>query len=148
MARWARSIWNRFIEWFSDRELSENAILLVFAVAIGVLSALGVVAFYRGIDLAYAVFYRWPEGVMTRVGVLAYRPAVTGAGTGVAWGIMRRMARGTDGMNVPDIQLAIVRRGGYVPARPAVARTIASAVTIGCGGSAGRGGPGVVVRGG
>jgi chloride channel protein, CIC family len=145
MVRWARSIWNRFIEWFNGRELSENAILLGFAVAIGVLSALGVIAFYRGIDLAYALFYQWPERVMTHVGVLAYRPAVTGAGMALAWWIMRRLARGTDGMNVPDIQLAIVRRGGHVPARPAVARTIASAVTIGCGGSAGSEGPVVVL---
>jgi CIC family chloride channel protein len=145
MVRWAQSIWGRFIAWFNSLELSENAILLSFAVAIGVLSALGVVAFYRGIDLAYIAFYRWPDRVMTRVGVLAYRPVVTGAGLALAWWIMRRLARGTDGMNVPDIQLAIIRRGGEVPARPAIARTIASAVTIGCGGSAGSEGPVVVL---
>src|ERR1700722_13573335 len=145
MVRWAQSIWGRFIAWFNGLELSENAILLSFAVAIGVLSALGVVAFYRGIDLAYIAFYRWPDRVMTRVGVLAYRPVVTGAGLALAWWIMLRLARGTDGMNVPDIQLAIIRRGGEVPARPAIARTIASAVTIGCGGSAGSEGPVVVL---
>jgi CIC family chloride channel protein len=137
--------WGRFVEWFNGRELSENAILLGFAVAIGVLSALGVIAFYRSIDLAYTVFYRWPGSVMTRVGTLAYRSVVTGAGVALAWWIMHRLARGTDGMNVPDIQLAIVRRGGHVPGRPALARTVASAVTIGSGGSAGSEGPVVVL---
>lgn len=140
-----RARWNAFVDWFNRRALSENAILLGFAVAIGVLSALGVVAFYRGIDLAYTVFYRWPDAAMTRVGVLAYRPIVTGAGLAGAWWIMRRLWRGHDGMNVPDVQLAVVRRGGDVPGRPALARTLASAVTIGCGGSAGSEGPTVVL---
>jgi CIC family chloride channel protein len=137
--------WARFVDWFNGRAFSENAILLGFAVAIGALSALGVIAFYGAIDLAYAAFYRWPDRVMTRVGVLAYRPAVTGAGMALAWWIMRRLGRGHDGMNVPDIKLAIVRRGGDVPAGPALARTAASAVTIGCGGSAGAEGPVVVL---
>jgi chloride channel protein, CIC family len=138
-------MWSRFVAWFNGLELSENAILLGFAVAIGVLSALGVIAFYRSIDLAYWAFYTWPDKVMTRVGQLAYRPAVTGAGMALAWWMMRRLGRGNDGMNVPDIQLAIVRRGGNVPARPALARTAASAVTIGSGGSAGSEGPVVVL---
>jgi chloride channel protein, CIC family len=138
-------MWSRFVAWFNRRELSENAILLGFAVAIGVLSALGVIAFYRSIDLAYWAFYTWPGRVMTRVGQLIYRPAITGAGMALAWWIMRRLGRGSDGMNVPDIQLAIVRRGGNVPARPALARTVASAVTIGSGGSAGSEGPVVVL---
>jgi chloride channel protein, CIC family len=138
-------MWSRFIAWFNSRELSENAILLGFAVAIGILSALGVIAFYRSIDLAYWAFYTWPDKVMTRVGTLVYRPAITGAGMALAWWIMRRLGKGNDGMNVPDIQLAVVRRGGNVPARPALARTLASAVTIGSGGSAGSEGPVVVL---
>jgi CIC family chloride channel protein len=48
-------------------------------------------------------------------------------------------------MNVPDIQHAVVRRGGDVPMRPALARTLASAITIGAGGSAGSEGPVVVL---
>jgi CIC family chloride channel protein len=48
-------------------------------------------------------------------------------------------------MNVPDVQLAVVRRGGDVPGRPALARTLASAITIGSGGSAGSEGPVVVM---
>ena len=137
--------WTRFVTWFNARELSENSILLGFAVATGVLSALGVAAFYGGIDAAYALFYRWPGTFLPRLGFLAYRPVVTGAGLALAWLVMQRLGRGNDGMNVPDVQLAVARRGAEVPARPAIARTVASAITIGAGGSAGSEGPVVVL---
>jgi CIC family chloride channel protein len=137
--------WDAFVRWFAARRLSENAILLGFAVAIGVLTALGVVAFYGCIDLAYALFFKWPGRVLPRLGLLAYRPLLTGAGIALAWWCMRRFGRGHDGMNVPDVQRAVVRDGGDVPARPALARTLASALTIGSGGSAGSEGPTVVL---
>jgi CIC family chloride channel protein len=135
----------RFVAWFNERELSEHTILLGFSVVIGLLSALGVVAFYRAIDLAYFAFYRSTEGILTRIGALLYRPLITGAGMFVAWWIMRRLGQGHDGVNVPDVQIAVVKHGGRVPGRPAIARTLASAVTIGSGASAGSEGPVVVL---
>lgn len=146
-ARWIVGVaarWERFTVWFNGREFSENAVLLTFAVATGVLSALGVVGFYEGIDFAYTAFYRWPGLYLPRMTFLAYRPVITAAGFVLAWWIMYRFGRGHDGMNVPDVQRAVVRNGGDIPSRPAVARTLASAVTIGCGGSAGSEGPVVV----
>jgi chloride channel protein, CIC family len=135
----------RFVDWFNKRELSEHTILLGFAVIIGVLSALGVVAFYRAIDLSYFAFYSSTAGILTRIGALLYRPLITGAGLFVAWYIMRRLGRSHDGANVPDVQIAVVKHGGVVPGRPAIARTVASAVTIGSGASAGSEGPVVVL---
>lgn len=136
--------WGSFTEWFNSRTLSENAVLLSFAVAIGVLSALGVAGFYKSIDFAFRAFYRFPATFLPRVGFLAYRPVVTAVGLWCAWLIMRRIGRGHEGMNVPDVQLAVVKRGGDIETRPALARTAASAVTIGSGGSAGTEGPVVV----
>ncbi|HZS60506.1 MAG TPA: chloride channel protein [Gemmatimonadaceae bacterium] len=135
----------RFVEWFNQRQLSEHTILLGFAVIIGVLSALGVVGFYRAIDLSYLVFYRSTAGILSTIGALLYRPLITGAGLFVAWWIMRRLGQGHDGVNVPDVQIAVAKRGGVVPSRVAVARTLASAVTIGSGASAGSEGPVVVL---
>ena len=140
-----RARWIRFVDWFNARELDEHAVLFGFAVAIGVMAALGVIAFYKAIDLSYAAFYRWPSTYLPRLGVLAYRPIVTAAGLALAWWVMRHLGRDHDGMNVPDVQLAVVRRGGDIPSRPAVARTLASAITIGSGGSAGSEGPVVVL---
>ncbi|HUX33993.1 MAG TPA: chloride channel protein [Gemmatimonadaceae bacterium] len=138
-------VWDEFVNWFNAREFSENWVLLGFAAAIGILSALGVVAFYRGIDLAFDVFYKWPSRYIPQVTVNAYRPVITGLGFVAAYWIMHRLGQGNDGMNVPDVQLAVVKRGGFIPTRPALARTVASAVTIGSGGSAGSEGPVVVL---
>ena len=133
--------WQNFVAWFHRLELSENAILMGFAVAVGGASALGVVAFYRLIDLAYGVFFRWPAQHLSRDVFLAYRPVITAAGMLAAWWVMRRLGKGHQGMNVPDVQLAVARRNGHLPARPALARTAASAITMGAGGSAGSEGP-------
>ena len=140
----ARATWRGFVAWFNDLELSENAILVAFSLAIGVLTALGVAAFYKSIDLAYALFYRLPGELVPSLALFAYRPVLTAAGLAAAWWFMRYVGRGHDGMNVPDVQLAVVRRGGLIPPRPALARTVASAITIGAGGSAGSEGPVVV----
>jgi CIC family chloride channel protein len=139
-----REAWRGFVAWFNALELSENAILIGFSLAIGVLSALGVAAFYKSIDLAFALFYRLPGELVPKLALFAYRPVLTAAGLAAAWWFMRYVGRGHDGMNVPDVQLAVVRRGGNIPPRPALARTVASAITIGAGGSAGSEGPVVV----
>jgi CIC family chloride channel protein len=137
----ARGAWYDFVEWFNGLGASENAILLAFAVAVGLAGALGVVGFYELIDLAFAVFFRWPRTFLSSAELWAYRPVITAAGLTAAWWVMQRIGRGHEGLNVPDVQLAVARRGGDVPTRPAIARTAASAITIGAGGSAGSEGP-------
>jgi len=137
----AQGAWDDAVDWFNGLELSENSILLGFAVVIGLAGALGVIGFYKLIDLAHGAFFDWPESVLPALGRLAYRPILTGAGAVAAFWVMRRLAGGHEGMNVPDVQLAVVRREGHIPTRPALARTAASAITIGSGGSAGSEGP-------
>ena len=114
---------------------------MVFSVLVGAAAALGVVGFYKLIDLAFAVFFQIPGERVSRDVFLAYRPIVTALGLMCAWTVMRRLGRGKHGLNVPDVQLAVARRGGYIPTRPAIARTAASAITLGSGGSAGSEGP-------
>jgi CIC family chloride channel protein len=140
----AQGFRNDFVDWFNGLELSENGILLGFAALIGLGGALGVVGFYKLIDLAHELFFAWPETLLPNLGQLAYRPIITAGGAVAAWWVMRRFAAGQDGLNVPDVQRAVVRRGGEIPTVPALARTAASAVTIGSGGSAGSEGPVVV----
>jgi CIC family chloride channel protein len=137
----ARTIWDGFVDWANGLGLSENAILLGFAVVVGVGGALGVVVFYKLIDAAYAVFFRWPETFLSRSDFLAWRPLVTATGIAAAWAVWRRCGRGLVGLNVPDVQLRVARQGGRIPTGPAIARTAAAAITIGAGGSAGSEGP-------
>jgi CIC family chloride channel protein len=99
------------------------------------------VAFYRLIDLAFWIFYLIPAVYLTEAGILAYRPLLTGFGLVWAHLIMRGPGRSHEGLNIPDVQRAVAREGGRLPARPALARTAASAVTLGAGGAAGSEGP-------
>lgn len=137
----ARGAWDGFVDWVNGLGLSENTILLAFAVVVGVGGALGVVVFYKLIDAAYGLFYLWPETFLSRSDFLAYRPLVTATGFAAAWAVYRRFGHGHQGLNVPDVQLRVARQGGRIPVRPALARTAASAITIGAGGSAGSEGP-------
>lgn len=133
--------WLRLVSWLGRRRLSENTVLLSFAVAIGVAGALGVAAFYLLVDLAYAVLFDSLGGRVPSTFEWIRRPLVTGAGVAGAWWLMRRFAPGDDGLNIPDVQVAVARRGGRIPSRPALARTAAAAVTQGGGGSVGSEGP-------
>lgn len=137
----ADALWQHVVDWFNAREFSENAILIGFAFVIGVGAALGVVGFYKFIDVAYVVFFRYPGTFLSHSEFLAYRPLLTAVGLGAAWWVMQRLGRKHEGMNVPDVQLAVVRRAGDIPLQPALARTAASAITLGSGGSAGSEGP-------
>jgi chloride channel protein, CIC family len=56
-----------------------------------------------------------------------------------------RWARVPDGQTVPDVQLAVAKRGGVVPFRPVIIRTLAAVVTLAGGGSAGSEGPTAVL---
>ncbi|HKU61407.1 MAG TPA: chloride channel protein [Gemmatimonadales bacterium] len=139
--RRAGSVWDRFADWFNGLALAENTILLGFATAIGLGGGLGVVAFYRLIDLAYWILYLTPAVYLTQQGILAYRPLLTGLGVYIAWVIMQGPGRKHDGLNVPDVQRAVAREGGRIPFQPVLAKTAASAATLGAGGAAGSEGP-------
>jgi chloride channel protein, CIC family len=130
---------------FTALRLGTEPTLVAFAVVIGVGSALGVLAFYKGISLAHTAFVLWPAVVLPELGLLAFRPVVTAVTFATASWTMRVIGRGYDGMNVPDIQAAVEHRGGRIAPRPAMGRTLASAITIGGGGSAGAEGPVVLI---
>jgi len=137
----AQGVWDDAIDWFNGLGVDENTILLGFAAVIGLVGGLGVIGFYKLIDVAHRLFFYWPESLLPALGRLAYRPVITAAGAVAAWYTMARFGQGYDGLNVPDVQRAVLRRQGNIPTRPALARTAASAVTIGSGGSAGSEGP-------
>ena len=141
-ARRAGGVWDRFADWFNGLEPQrEHDPPRLREWPIGVGAGLGVVAFYRLIDLAFWIFYLTPAVWLTQAGILAYRPLLTGLGLVWAHLIMRGPGRGHEGLTVPDVQRAVAREGGRLPTRPALARTAASAVTLGSGGAAGSEGP-------
>src|SRR4051794_4101256 len=113
---------------------------MAIGAAMGVSAGLGVVLFYKLIDGAYFVFAKWLGGRLEPVAHAVTLPLITAAGTLAAWAIVRH-TKTPDGQNVPDVQRAVAKRGGSIPGRPVVIRTIAAALTLGSGGSAGSEGP-------
>jgi len=137
--------WDQFTAWFNARGFDENTILVVFAVAVGIAGAAGVIVFFKLIDLAYFLLYRWPVSHFSWLSFPVYRPLLTAIGFAIAAWIGRRFAGGEEGPNVPYVQLAVAKRNGNLPAKAGLAHATASAVTLGSGGSAGSEGPVVVL---
>ena len=136
--------WTRIVAWLERRDWDEGTQLMAFALVIGAASALGVVAFYRLIDLAYALLVTRIGQHLVPTAAAFYRPLVTALALWIAWSIVR-WARIPDGQTVPDVQLAVAKRGGIVRFRPVVIRTLAAVVTLAGGGSAGSEGPTAVL---
>jgi hypothetical protein len=90
MRPWLMSL----LSWVRSRRVNRDTLLMVVAVAVGAGSALGVVVFYKLIDLAYALFFRIPSENVPRGAFAAYRPFVTSIGFIAAWALMRRIGRG------------------------------------------------------
>lgn len=138
--RAARRARRRLVALARFREWDEGALLMVFGLGIGAVVGLGVVAFYKLVDLAYVAFAELPARRLGLLGQAAYRPLLTALGLWTAWAIVRRL-RIPDGQNVADVQRAVAKAGGDIRLRPVAGRTLAAAVTLGAGGSAGSEGP-------
>ena len=132
--------WARTLEWVKRREVDEGTTLMIMGAFVGVAGGLAVVGFYRLIDLSHLVFIAWPESYLPRFAHVIYLPVLTAAGLWAAWYVVRR-TRIPEGQNVPDVQLAVAKRDGKIRIFPVIVRTIASAFTLGSGGSAGAEGP-------
>jgi CIC family chloride channel protein len=136
--------WTKIVAWLEQRDWDEGTQLMVFALVIGAAGALGVVAFYRLIDLAYALLVTRIGEHLVPMAAAVYRPLVTALALWIAWAIVR-WAKIPEGQTVPDVQLAVAKRGGVVRFRPVLVRTLAAVVTLAGGGSAGSEGPTAVL---
>jgi CIC family chloride channel protein len=127
-----------FQHWLERQDWDEGTLLLVVGGLLGVASGLAVVAFYGLIDLSHLVFIEWAgRHVAWRV---LYWPVLTALGMLAAWLIVKRSGI-PDGQNVPDVQRAVAKQDAVVHIQPVATRTLASAITLGAGGSAGSEGP-------
>jgi CIC family chloride channel protein len=117
--------------------LVEERSLIAIALTIGVLSGLaaallvGMISWLaRGVPVAELGGHPpWWIVLVPALGGLAVGPIVS------------RAAPETRGHGVPEVMLAVARNRGVIRARVAVLKAVASAITIGTGGSAGREGP-------
>lgn len=123
--------------------LNRHVQLSVVAVLIGILGGYGAILFRMAIKAAQYGFYQNTHDILTFAGTLpAYLkiglPALGGLIVGplVYFG-----AREAKGHGVPEVMEAVAIRGGRIRPRVALIKILASAITIGSGGSVGREGP-------
>jgi CIC family chloride channel protein len=74
-------------------------------------------------------------------GLAAWHVVLVPAAGGLLVGCIGALAREARGHGVPDVMEAVALRGGRLPKRAALTKWLATAVTLGSGGSAGREGP-------
>lgn len=122
-------------------ERSPTVALLLLAVFVGLGSGLAAVGFAKIIDgIEWLLFTKLlDEGLDGYPGWLLLLIPAIGA-LPVGW-ITLRFAREARGHGVPEVMLAVESMGGRIRPRVAIAKSIASAFTIGSGGSAGKEGP-------
>ncbi len=120
--------------------LPEPPLLLLSGIGVGLLSGLGAAIFRWLIQFFHELFFTGGGGLLSFMGpyYTILLPAVGGLLVGV---LIYYGAREARGHGVPEILEAISVHGGTIRSRVAIVKSLASAITIGSGGSAGREGP-------
>lgn len=129
--------------------------LLAEAIGLGVVGGLGAILFMLALRFCTHIFLVWiagyhPPGLPSEGGVLKQYvgkhglwliPLATTLGGLISGFIVYTFAPEAEGHGTDTAVKAFHRTGGYIRARVAPLKLIASAITIGSGGSAGREGP-------
>ncbi len=121
----------------------EHTILLTLAVVIGAAAGGAVALFYKTVDLVQGFVLR--DALRTPLPPVVFIPGVVAVGLVACRSLVRWGTKGSTGENVPDVMYRVTVKGGVLPLRPVLVKTVAAAVVIGTGGSVGAEGPVVVL---
>ena len=119
---------------------SSQAAPLHLAAIVGLAAGLGAVGFTALLQAVDALFFDllWTDLLGASRWTLLLLPALGGLLVGP---LAFRLARETRGPGVAEILLAVETRAGRIHPRTAITKSLATALTVGSGGSAGREGP-------
>ena len=125
---------------------SETGGPLILAIAVGLLSGLGALLLRRLIDWVHFLFFDAGADLAARFAPPGLRPdwhiiVAPAVGMVIVSAMVRRWAPEARGHGVPEVQFAVLRQGGRIRPRVALVKAVASAISIGSGGSVGREGP-------
>ena len=117
--------------------------MTVLALLVGLAAGYGAVGFRYLIDFIQSVVYGSPGILLAAVKDVPWylRLAVPALGGLIVGPLVYFGAREAKGHGVPEVMEAVALRNGLIRKRLVVVKTLASAITIGTGGSAGREGP-------
>jgi len=129
-SRWADRLRGRSME-------AGDIILISSAIIVGGITGLAAIFFINLLAAIGEVAMRAQVLLGSAIGLLDFM-ALAGLLVGF---IVDRWAREAKGHGVPEVMEALLIRGGRIRPRVAIAKVVASSITIGAGGSAGREGP-------
>ena len=132
--------WGVAMIWFRSSFLPSQNYLILLAVGVGLLTGLGSVGFIRVLQELAAFARGDVELALGLFGdaAIVLLPAIGGLCVGP---LIDRFAKEAKGHGVPEVMTALAIRGGRIRTRVVAVKVIASSLTIGFGGTAGREGP-------
>ncbi len=125
-----------------SRYVKKWGVVIVFSIMAGLVGGLGAVLFRIAISFVHRIFFDWilPRVTYEVAGVnLGYALLPAFGALIVAIFVLRYPE--IRGNGIPEVIEAVIFKGGNIPGSFAVVKTLATAVTIGSGGSVGREGP-------
>jgi len=134
---------NKLFNWldtFSLRQPPEALVLILIALVVGAGSGYGAVLFTWLIQDIHELAFVKAQSVLAFMGpyYVVIIPAIGGLLVGP---MVYFFAREAKGHGVPEVMQAVALRGGRIRPVVGVVKALASAITIGTGGSVGREGP-------
>ncbi len=134
---------NKTLAFLERLRLTEHTFMIIIAIIIGVLAgfaAIGIRALIQAIsNISFTGDGNLLENIMSTSWYwIILIPIIGGLIVGP---IIHFFAPEAKGHGVPEVMQAILLKGGVIRGRVAFIKTIASAITIGTGGSVGREGP-------
>jgi len=117
--------------------------MIIIAIIIGILGGFGGIAIRALIKLISDISFEGPNGLLQNIintpwYLIIIIPMIGGLLVGP---LIYFFAPEAKGHGVPEVMQAILLKGGFIRARVAIIKAVASAISIGTGGSVGREGP-------
>ncbi len=130
-------------DYLSRLKQSDYTLMILLAALIGVGGGFGAIGFRYLIRLAqWAAFGSWEYHLKVAQGFPWYLLIlIPAAGLLIIYPLVTRLAPETKGHGVPEVMEAVALRGGVIRPRIVIVKAVASAISIGTGGSVGREGP-------
>jgi chloride channel protein, CIC family len=135
-----RNLFQHLSRWLDSFQPPETVVLIGTALLVGLGTGAGAILFTWMINLMNRFFFGWLKDQLPFLGegILILAPMLGGLVVGP---LIYFFAKEAKGHGVPEVMEAVALKGGRIRPVVAVIKSVASAVTIGSGGSAGREGP-------
>lgn len=133
----------KFSDYLEKAKLTEHTFMIIVAIIIGVLAGFAAIGIRFMIETISEISFPGEYGLLQNIIDQPWyiKILVPVIGAAIVGPLIYFFAPEAKGHGVPEVMQAILLRGGKIRPRVAVIKAIASAITIGTGGSVGREGP-------